>query len=203
MGDRLGSWGVTDGIRANYQPEMCPLLTLTSKAKLLSHKREITDRGISWENKRPFSPAAAVSNFVLVLRVHDLIVVVVVVVVVGGEEEEAYNSAVGDPGMRRDGLRVAWEAWNFCNEVGAEAPLMGSPRGADCFDLLQDESGGSGDKVVHRVSEKDNKLSVGDPFPARRKRKRASRTSTSTRPRRRCTWARSARWTTTRRGNSG
>ncbi|XP_020097618.1 uncharacterized protein LOC109716523 [Ananas comosus] len=92
---------------------------------------------------------------------HDLIVVVVVV---GGEEEEPYNSAVGDPGMRRDGLRVAWEAWNFCNEVGAEAPLMGSPRGADCFDLLQDESGGSGDKVVHRVSEKDNKLSVGDPF---------------------------------------
>lgn len=47
-----------------------------------------------------------------------------------------YVSAVGDPGMRRDGLRVAWEAWNFCNEVGQEAPGMGSPRGADCFDLL-------------------------------------------------------------------
>lgn len=46
-----------------------------------------------------------------------------------------YVSAVGDPGMRRDGLRVAWEAWNFCNEVGQEAPGMGSPRGADCFDL--------------------------------------------------------------------
>lgn len=46
-----------------------------------------------------------------------------------------YVSAIGDPGMRRDGLRVAWEAWNFCNEVGEEAPGMGSPRGADCFDL--------------------------------------------------------------------
>ena len=45
------------------------------------------------------------------------------------------KSAVGDPGMTRDGLRVAWEAWNFCNEVGSEAPAMGSPRAADCFDL--------------------------------------------------------------------
>lgn len=44
-------------------------------------------------------------------------------------------SAVGDPGMQRDGLRVAFEAWNFCNEVGQEAPRMGSPRAADCFDL--------------------------------------------------------------------
>lgn len=45
------------------------------------------------------------------------------------------RSAVGDPGMRREGLRVAFEAWNFCNEVGQEAPHMGSPRAADCFDL--------------------------------------------------------------------
>lgn len=45
------------------------------------------------------------------------------------------HSAVGDPGMRRDGLRVALEAWNFCNEVGEEAPGMGSPRAADCFDV--------------------------------------------------------------------
>lgn len=44
-------------------------------------------------------------------------------------------SAVGDPGMTKDGLRVAFEAWNFCNEVGKEAPAMGSPRAADCFDL--------------------------------------------------------------------
>lgn len=45
------------------------------------------------------------------------------------------RSAVGDPGMKRDGLRVAFEAWNFCNEVGFEAPHMGSPRAADCFDV--------------------------------------------------------------------
>lgn len=49
-------------------------------------------------------------------------------------------SAVGDPGMQRDGLRVAFEAWNFCNEVGQEAPYMGSPRAAECFDLSQGNS---------------------------------------------------------------
>ncbi|KAL7254016.1 hypothetical protein ACSBR1_008383 [Camellia fascicularis] len=42
--------------------------------------------------------------------------------------EEPYKSAIGDPGMRRDGLRVAIEAWNQCNEVGEEAPNMGNPR---------------------------------------------------------------------------
>lgn len=51
-----------------------------------------------------------------------------------GDDSEL-SSAVGDPGMRRDGLRVGFEAWNFCNEVGEEAPEMGSPRAADCFDL--------------------------------------------------------------------
>ncbi|KAH1229402.1 hypothetical protein GmHk_10G029157 [Glycine max] len=50
-------------------------------------------------------------------------------------EQQSQASAVGDPGMQRDGLRVAFEAWNFCNEVGQEAPHMGSPRAADCFDL--------------------------------------------------------------------
>uniref|UniRef100_A0A0D9WEI7 DUF7705 domain-containing protein n=1 Tax=Leersia perrieri TaxID=77586 RepID=A0A0D9WEI7_9ORYZ len=84
--------------------------------------------------------------------------------VVGG-----YVSAVGDPGMRRDGLRVAWEAWNFCNEVGREAPGMGSPRGADCFDLENGADGGHGGKtaytVVHRVTDADNHLRAGDPFP--------------------------------------
>lgn len=54
-------------------------------------------------------------------------------------------SAVGDPGMSRDGLRVAFEAWNFCNEVGKEAPAVGSPRAADCFDLSsKTESGWNG-----------------------------------------------------------
>lgn len=71
--------------------------------------------------------------------------------------EQNHVSAVGDPGMQRDGLRVAFEAWNFCNEVGQEAPHMGSPRAADCFDL-------SG-SLIHKVTEADNKLGVGDSFP--------------------------------------
>lgn len=52
-------------------------------------------------------------------------------------QSQSNVSAVGDPGMQRDGLRVAFEAWNFCNEVGQEAPHMGSPRAAQCFDLSQ------------------------------------------------------------------
>ncbi|KAK3009347.1 hypothetical protein RJ639_013083 [Escallonia herrerae] len=54
--------------------------------------------------------------------------------------KEDYISAIGDPGMRRDGLRVAIEAWNQCNEVGEEAPGMGSPREADCFDVHSSRS---------------------------------------------------------------
>ncbi|XP_068663209.1 uncharacterized protein [Aristolochia californica] len=67
-------------------------------------------------------------------------------------------SLVGDPGMRRDGLRVAFEGWNFCNEVGSEAPGMGSPRAADCFDY-------SSSSLNHLVTEDNNKLGVGRPFP--------------------------------------
>lgn len=37
--------------------------------------------------------------------------------------------------MKNPNVRVGLEAWNFCNEVGAEAPKMGSPRLADCADL--------------------------------------------------------------------
>lgn len=51
------------------------------------------------------------------------------------KQQRGEISALGDPGMKRDGLRVAFEAWNFCNEVGSEVPGMGSPRAADCFDL--------------------------------------------------------------------
>lgn len=46
-----------------------------------------------------------------------------------------YVSAIGDPGMKSPNVRVALEAWNFCNEVGFEAPGMGSPRLADCADM--------------------------------------------------------------------
>lgn len=59
-----------------------------------------------------------------------ILAVINLLLLIHGDEE----SAVGDPGMKRDGLRVAFEAWNFCNEVGIEAPHMGSPRAADCFD---------------------------------------------------------------------
>ncbi|KAA8542991.1 hypothetical protein F0562_021514 [Nyssa sinensis] len=83
-------------------------------------------------------------------------------------------SAVGDPGMRRDGLRVAFEAWNFCNEVGKETPGMGSPRAADCFDLTTKFKFNHRRKrhrikksysLNHRVAAADNKLGMGKPFP--------------------------------------
>ena len=45
-------------------------------------------------------------------------------------ENDEYLSAIGDPEMRRDGLKLAIEAWNQCNEVGEEIPHMGSPRAA-------------------------------------------------------------------------
>ncbi|KAK6132577.1 hypothetical protein DH2020_033679 [Rehmannia glutinosa] len=60
--------------------------------------------------------------------------------------------------MRRDGLRVAIEAWNQCNEVGQEAPNMGSPRMADCFDITN--STNPKVRLVHRIDEKDNKLGI-------------------------------------------
>ncbi|KAG5514072.1 hypothetical protein RHGRI_035470 [Rhododendron griersonianum] len=80
-------------------------------------------------------------------------------------------SAVGDPGMGRDGLRVGFEAWNFCNEVGKEeAPSMGSPRAADCFDLSSPNvvilcCKGANLSLNHKVTEADNKLGVGKDFP--------------------------------------
>ncbi|KAA8519608.1 hypothetical protein F0562_013947 [Nyssa sinensis] len=90
-------------------------------------------------------------------------------------EIDQYISAVGDPGMRRDGLRLAIEAWNQCNEVGEEAPNMGSPRAADCFDIYKASPQPKGEKncslcnsipyiLVHRVTEEENKLGVGQPF---------------------------------------
>lgn len=92
-----------------------------------------------------------------------------------------YVSAVGDPGMRRDGLRVGFEAWNFCNEVGQEAPGMGSPRAADCFDLesskhrdtpspsqknikKRERVKQAGGALKHKVTEADNQLGVGKSF---------------------------------------
>lgn len=72
---------------------------------------------------------------------HMVLVVVLVLVslsCVGSlNYDDEYESAVGDSGMRRDGLRLAIESWNQCNEVGEEAPNMGSPRAADCFDIFK------------------------------------------------------------------
>ncbi|XP_065879483.1 uncharacterized protein [Euphorbia lathyris] len=94
------------------------------------------------------------------------------VIGVGGEKE--YVSAVGDPGMTRDALRLAIESWNQCNEVGDELPNMGSPRAADCFDVYKASPKPSEKNcsicnlvphiLVHRVTEEDNKLGAGHPF---------------------------------------
>ncbi|XVF79125.1 hypothetical protein PTKIN_Ptkin14bG0194500 [Pterospermum kingtungense] len=69
-----------------------------------------------------------------------------------------YVSAVGDPGMRRDNLRVAIESWNQCNEVGEEVSDIGSPRMADCFDI--DNATSSGMTLIHKVDNVDNKLGM-------------------------------------------
>ncbi|KAK9929887.1 hypothetical protein M0R45_026960 [Rubus argutus] len=81
---------------------------------------------------------------------------------------EEYLSALGDPGMKNPYVRVALEAWNFCNEVGTEAPNMGSPSLADCADRNCPLITGLNGKCVihHRVNESDNNLRAGDKFPA-------------------------------------
>ncbi|KAL1196004.1 hypothetical protein V5N11_030070 [Cardamine amara subsp. amara] len=86
-----------------------------------------------------------------------------------------YITALGDGGMKNPNTRIALEAWNFCNEVGNEAPSMGSPRFADCAPLScpihQDsleqrlDSQGSKCEVYHLVNEIENKLAAGDKFP--------------------------------------
>mgnify|MGYP003703306367 CR=1 FL=1 len=76
-------------------------------------------------------------SFLLTLLIFGLFCVKIETSYERDDDQEEYISAVGDPGMRRDGLRVAIEAWNQCNEVGEEAPFMGSPRAADCFDVYK------------------------------------------------------------------
>ncbi|KAJ6710163.1 hypothetical protein OIU74_011122 [Salix koriyanagi] len=108
----------------------------------------------------------------MAMEAHLHVVFLLVNVIVLGVSGARRETAVGDPGMRRDGLRVAFEAWNFCNEVGQEAPGMGSPRAADCFDLSSKKNRHRRKHTVlqssslkHKVSEADNKLGVGKPFP--------------------------------------
>ncbi|KAF5731542.1 hypothetical protein HS088_TW18G00222 [Tripterygium wilfordii] len=91
------------------------------------------------------------------------------------KHDSEYISAIGDPGMKNPNVRVALEAWNFCNEVGFEVPNMGSPRIADCADLycplLTDTLGdgflsnGSKCEVHQKVKDSDNSLAAGDKFP--------------------------------------
>ncbi|KAL5776271.1 hypothetical protein ACOSP7_009197 [Xanthoceras sorbifolium] len=94
----------------------------------------------------------------------------------GCSPNSGYISAIGDPGMKSQTVRVGFEAWNFCNEVGVEAPHMGSPRLADCADLhcsgILTDSLRSGTlcnkrrcEVHHKVNESDNSLGAGDKFP--------------------------------------
>ncbi|KAL8144368.1 hypothetical protein V2J09_017400 [Rumex salicifolius] len=88
-------------------------------------------------------------------------------------KDYGYHSAIGDPGMKNPNIRIAVEAWNFCNEVGYEAPNMSSPRLADCADIHCPLI--SGIRNIHKsdnnckvhpiVKESDNSLRAGDKFP--------------------------------------
>ncbi|PON33917.1 Serine/threonine protein kinase [Parasponia andersonii] len=112
--------------------------------------------------------------FLLLVVVSEMFALNMVVYVAQGSEN-SYVSAIGDPGMKSSNVRVGLEAWNFCNEVGAEAPGMGSPRMADCADLHCRSS--TSDPLDHtirkdrkcelhqRVNDSDNGLSAGDEFP--------------------------------------
>ncbi|MED6173623.1 hypothetical protein PIB30_061370 [Stylosanthes scabra] len=73
--------------------------------------------------------------------------------------EHPYMSGIGDPGMKTDNLRVAIESWNQCNEVREEAPNMGSPRMADCFDVKHFFWNGE-PSVDHKVEEWENRLGM-------------------------------------------
>ncbi|KAH9603771.1 hypothetical protein KSS87_018797 [Heliosperma pusillum] len=102
------------------------------------------------------------------LNVLALVLLVTNVVLADSFANAESVSAVGDPGMRRDSLRVAFESWNFCNEVGQETPGMGSPRAADCFDLYKSESPPANSKstsIQHKVTDDQNRLGVGMPIP--------------------------------------
>ncbi|XP_023760352.1 uncharacterized protein LOC111908777 [Lactuca sativa] len=110
-------------------------------------------------------------RYVLLMSNCHLLIAAASLAIINSETTSSSRSAVGDPGMKRDGLRVAFEAWNFCNEVGTEAPSMGSPRAADCFHLFSTvkgkDGGGSGNYhyLYHKVTEADNRLGVGNSFP--------------------------------------
>ncbi|KAG9456906.1 hypothetical protein H6P81_001414 [Aristolochia fimbriata] len=103
------------------------------------------------------------------------LVSVLVISLFASSSGNQFISAIGDPGMKSQNIRVSFEAWNFCNEVGKEAPGMGSPRMADCADLycplIADSLGNhlhghTNECEVHqKVAKSDNLLAAGDKFP--------------------------------------
>ncbi|KAL3688293.1 hypothetical protein R1sor_014602 [Riccia sorocarpa] len=87
-------------------------------------------------------------------------------------ESVEHGTALGDPGMRSDRMRVAVEGWNFCNRAGPQTDNEVSPRWADCADLTSASSTGFqaiDDKTLWKVDQKvletDNNLKTGDAFP--------------------------------------
>ncbi|KAH9569470.1 hypothetical protein CY35_03G135400 [Sphagnum magellanicum] len=79
------------------------------------------------------------------------------------------SSILGDPGMTSEKVRVAVEGWDFCNRAGDLSSGSPSPRWADCADLQCISSstvdGFSTCNVSNEVTDKDNELQSGDPFP--------------------------------------
>ncbi|KAL8032397.1 hypothetical protein ABFX02_13G093400 [Erythranthe guttata] len=136
---------------------------------VLWHCRHKNQLELSMARSKVVSDSYVVLTLVVVLIVSSLSSVVSF-----SSEKNEYVSAVGDSGMRRDGLRLAIESWNQCNEVGEEAPQMGSPRAADCFDVYKASPQPGEDRcslcnkvpymLVHRVTEKENRLGAGQPF---------------------------------------
>lgn len=96
-------------------------------SQTLEHRKLI----ISKPKMTRFSSCLVLLGFVSLVQIHHIVAC------------NDRKSAIGDPGMRREGLRVAIEAWNQCNDVGEEAPNMGSPRLADCFDVDHSKTPGS------------------------------------------------------------
>ncbi|CAK9873887.1 unnamed protein product [Sphagnum jensenii] len=79
------------------------------------------------------------------------------------------SSILGYPGMTSEKVRVGVEGWDFCNRSGDLSSGSPSPRWADCADLQCISSstvdGFSTCNVSNEVTDKDNALQSGDPFP--------------------------------------
>eukprot|EP00249_Psilotum_nudum_P000872 c13029_g1_i1 orf=248-1840(+) len=81
-----------------------------------------------------------------------------------GVDKPAFESALGDSGMKDHRVRVSIEAWDFCNNVGRDSLGLPSPRQADCADIWC-PSGTGPCTVFQHVKLQDNMLKAGDVFP--------------------------------------